>query len=140
MFSAVTHSVSLTGLPASAGVDAWLWSEGGKHVALLADRPDNVGVSATNGYREYAQAVARAAQTLGATIEDIHWFEFDSTGAFDVVTLVGAEDRFSPVLCSPYAPRTKDAFIASARSIAPASELYWRRVLEELEQPSATTA
>lgn len=136
MFAPVQHCVTGCGALTGDGVDAWLWSKGGVHVALIADHPHNKGVSATNGFREYALAVARAAETLGAPCSDIRWFEFDSTGAFDLVTLNNNEESFAPVAVSPHKPRSKEAFLAMVTALAPESFSFWESLVDELVSTS----
>lgn len=132
MFAPVQHCVTLSGDLTGYGVDAWLWSKAGVHVALIADHPHNKGVSATNGFREYAVAVARAAETLGAPCSTIRWFEFDSTGAFDMVTFHDDKESFAPVVVSPHQPRSKEAFLAVVAALAPESLPFWENLVEEL--------
>lgn len=47
---------------------------------LIADHPENEGVSATNAFQEYAAAVCKVA---GMKMDEIFWFELDSMGRYD---------------------------------------------------------
>jgi hypothetical protein len=96
-----------TGAADASGVAARGW-------CLLADHPDNDGVSVTNGAMAYAAAVC---QTLECDISDLAWFELDSMGAFDELHLLGETASFAPLIEPGLPPRTAEAFIARAQRV-----------------------
>lgn len=53
-------------------------------VGLVADQPGNMGVSATNGMLRYME---KAAHHMNLAILDITWYERDSMGRLDKVTI-----------------------------------------------------
>jgi hypothetical protein len=78
---------------------------------VLADHPDNPGVSVTNSAADYAQAVYRA---LECDVGDFAWFELDSDGHIDELQLLGASVGFAPLLEPGHAPRSIAALTARA--------------------------
>lgn len=79
---------------------------------LIADHPDNEGVSATNGYSDFAAAVCRL---LGLKLDDVTWFELDSMGRFDAWTPYGearTDAGFAAIIEPPHEPSSHGAFLA----------------------------
>lgn len=132
MHSPVTHSVTLRGALTDEGVDAFFWSDGSRHLALVADRASNHGVSATNGYADYAEVVRRAVgeRISVRAMNGIRWFELDSTGSFDEVQLDGDQVGFAPITQPGHQPRSFEAFLTLTDLLAPASRAYWVRVVQ----------
>lgn len=76
---------------------------------LLMDSPLNVGCSVTNGCEDYAQAVC---ETLACNLEDLAWFELDSTGHFDALSLLGSQPDFIPLQADNGFARNLPAFMS----------------------------
>lgn len=66
------------------GIRVLLAPVGESWMGLIAERPGNSGVSATNGIVGYLE---KAAQLAGLPLQAIDWFERDSLGRIDQVTL-----------------------------------------------------
>ncbi len=64
-----TGQPGVTAIVAKGPTSAW---------CLLADHPQNPGAPVTNGVQDYAEAVARVAET---TVDAFRWYELDSEGA-----------------------------------------------------------
>lgn len=64
-------------------------------VGLIADGPANPGVSATNGFLQYAEKAARLANT---THQKVSWLERDTLGRVDQVLFSKGELGFQPWL------------------------------------------
>lgn len=110
--TAVRHNVCLDGTASGQpGVTAVVVREGGLGWCVLADHPENPGVSVTNSAEDYAQAVYRA---LECDAGDLAWFEIDSDGNIDELHLLGASAGFAPLLEPGCAPRTMEALTARA--------------------------
>lgn len=106
------HNVGLDGRPTGLpGVTAIVVSKGKLRWCLLADHPRNPGVSVTNGAASYTEAVCNA---LSCSLDDIVWFELDSTGSFDQMELLGEQVRFAPLIETGHAPRSLAGFLARA--------------------------
>lgn len=99
-----TGQPGVTALIAKGPTSAW---------RLLADHPRNPGASATNGAEQYADAVARVAET---SVEAFSWYELDSDGCFDELTFQGGRVGFSPLLEEGLPPRSLEALMARLRS------------------------
>lgn len=94
----VTLNGSHTGQPGVTAIAA----KGPKSAwCLLADHPQNPGASVTNGVQDYAEAVARVAET---TVDAFRWYELDSEGGFDEVPLHGGCVGFTPLLEEGHPP------------------------------------
>jgi len=78
---------------------------------LIADHPENEGVSATNGFGEYAQAICRI---LNQEIDKVVWFEMDSMGRFDIWTPCGENgaETFFSIIEPPHETSSHEAFRA----------------------------
>jgi hypothetical protein len=106
----IRHNVRLDGAHSGRpGVTAVIARSGGLGWCLLADHPQNPGVSVTNGALDYAEAVCRA---LECTLVDLAWFELDSDGNFDELHLHGESAGFAALLEEGCAPRSLAAFSA----------------------------
>lgn len=106
----VRHNVMLFGAPTGQpGVTAIIARNRDLGWCLLADHPDNPGVSVTNGAEDYAEAVCRA---LECSRDDLAWYELDSDGKFDELHLHGVAAGFGPVLEDGCKPRSLEAFSA----------------------------
>jgi hypothetical protein len=81
---------------------------------LLADHPENPGVSVTNGAIDYAEAVCRA---LERSRMDFAWFQLDSDGAFDELHLLGEAAGFAPLHEPDAKPRSMEAFLLRASRV-----------------------
>jgi len=115
MGAQVRHNVTLLGQPnGQPRVTALVLRKGDLGWCLLADAPDNPGVSVTNGVENYAEAVCHA---LECERSDLVWFELDSTGAFDQLEVLGGRAGFTPVNEAGFAPRSQEAFLARARRV-----------------------
>ena len=113
--TAVRHNVRLDGAASGQpGVMAIVVLAGRLGWCVLADHPDNPGVSVTNSAEDYAQAVYRA---LECDVGDIAWFEIDSDGCIDELHLLGASVGFAPLLEEGCAPRSREAFTARAAKL-----------------------
>ena len=111
----VRHNVRLNGAASGQpGVTAIVVRQGQLGWCVLADHPDNPGVSVTNSAEDYAQAVYRA---LESDVGDFAWFEIDSDGNVDELHLLGAAVGFAPLLESGCAPRSLAAFSARAAKL-----------------------
>jgi len=109
------HNVGLDGRPTGLpGVTAVVVSKGKMRWCLLADHPQNPGVSVTNGAASYAEAVCNV---LSCSLDDIVWFELDSTGSIDQIELLGVQVSFAPLNEAGYAPRSLGSFLARAGSL-----------------------
>lgn len=136
MSSPVTHAVALNGALAGSGVDVWYSGTDSAHVILIADGPLNSGVSATNGFADYAQAALRHLWSGSEPVPAaVHWFEYDSTGAFDEVRVSAGEAGFLPLEQPGCQPRSAQAFLARIKQLAPTSVDFWREVLEHAVSP-----
>jgi hypothetical protein len=111
-------NVTLTGGPTGRpGVSALILrtpGQPGLGWCLLADHPENDGVSVTNGAMDYADAVCRA---LECSRMDLAWFEMDSMGCIDELHLLVDEARFAPVHEPDSKPRTLVAFLRRAERV-----------------------
>jgi len=106
----IRHNVQLTGAyTGRPGVTAVISRERKLGWCLLADHPDNRGVSVTNGALEYAEAICRA---LECSLVDLAWFELDSEGKFDELHVHGASAGFAALIEDGCAPRSWEAFSA----------------------------
>ena len=115
MGAAVQHNVHLHGEPTGRpGVTAIVTRESQLGWCVLADHPDNPGVSVTNGAESYAQAVCAA---LGCDVGDLAWYEMDSDGHIDELHLMGAAVGFAPLIEDGTEPRTMAAFAARAAKL-----------------------
>lgn len=78
---------------------------------LIADHLKNEGVSATNGFGEYAEAICRI---LNQEIDKVIWFELDSMGRYDIWTPNGENGTgsFSPIIEPPHETSGHEAFRA----------------------------
>lgn len=135
MSAPVVHAVNLRGTLTDEGVDVFFWSDGTQHLALVADRASNHGVSATNSFEEFAEALKRAVgERLSVrAMAGIQWFELDSMGMFDEALEREADFGFIPLVQPGHQPRCEAAFLARMKQLAPASELYWMDVVAQLE-------
>lgn len=95
-----TGQPGVTAIVAKGPTSAW---------CLLADHPQNPGAPVTNGVQEYAEAVARVAET---TVDAFSWYELDSEGRFDEVPLQGGCFGFAPLLEEGHSPRSYEALLA----------------------------
>ncbi len=112
MSAPIRHNVRLDGAHSGRpGVTAVIARHGGLGWCLLADHPENPGVSVTNGALQYAEAVCRA---MDCSVVDLAWFELDSAGSFDELHLHGEEAGFAALLEEGCAPRSLAAFLARA--------------------------
>jgi hypothetical protein len=117
MHAPVRYNVRLDGTPTDEpGVTAIVTRERGLGWCLLCDHPNNFGVSVTNGAAKYAEAVCQA---LECDVSDLVWYELDSVGDFDEMSLLGGSARFGPLLEAGCAPRTMDAFFVRVAKLAP---------------------
>lgn len=66
-------------------------------VGLVADSSANTGVSATNGFLQYAEAAARLA---GLATADIAWLERDTLNRIDQARIVDEAVCFQPWLAA----------------------------------------
>lgn len=115
MGAAVQHNVHLTGAPTGQpGVMAVVTRDSHLGWCVLADHPDNPGVSVTNGAESYARAVC---SVLGCDVSDIAWYEVDSDGRVDELHLMGSSAGFAPLLEEGFAPRSIDALFARAKKL-----------------------
>ncbi|KVP75338.1 hypothetical protein [Burkholderia ubonensis] len=104
------HNVLLNGAPTGQpGVTAIIVRDRRLGWCLLADHPENPGVSVTNGAEDYAEAVCRA---LECPRLDLAWYELDSEGKFDELHLQSSTAGFAPVLEEGCPPRSLEAFTA----------------------------
>lgn len=109
------HNVGLDGRPTGQpGVTAIVVSKGALKWGLLADHPKNPGVSVTNAATSYAEAVCNV---LSCSIDDIAWFELDSSGCFDQLELLGEHASFKPLHEPGHKPRSLAAFLARVTSL-----------------------
>lgn len=110
MGAPVRHSVGLCAIPPAVPCvtcivvlsDAQGWG-------VLADHPDNPGVSVTNGAHDYAQVVCRS---LGCDSAELAWFEIDSNGDVDRLHMTGRTTGFSPLHEALCPPRSLAALVA----------------------------
>lgn len=117
MHAPVRYNVRLNGTPTDEpGVTAVVARDRGLGWCLLCDHPNSVGVSATNGAARYAEAVCQA---LECDVSDLVWYELDSVGDFDEISLLGGSARFAPLLQAGHAPRSMAAFLARVAQLAP---------------------
>ena len=91
------------------GVTAVIELRQGLGWGVLADHPLNPGVSVTNGAQMYAEAVCLM---LKADLSDIVWFELDSDGRFDVITLLAERAIFEPLVVEGLPPGSMDSLLA----------------------------
>ena len=70
-------------------------------VGLVADSSANTGVSATNGFLQYAEAAARLA---GLDVTGISWLERDTLNRIDQARIVDEAVCFQPWLAARPAP------------------------------------
>lgn len=115
MSAPVRHNVSLTGAPTGQpGVTAIVARRGRLGWCVLADHPQNPGVSVTNGAELYAQAVCAV---LECDVSDLAWYEVDSEGHFDELHLLGTNVGFAPLLVPGQPARSFAAFAARAAKL-----------------------
>jgi hypothetical protein len=88
------------------GVQAFIVDDGDHSWCLIADHPGNTGVSVTNSYLNYAEAVCRF---LKIRIDEFHWFELDSMGEFNVVGFA-VDAVFAPICIDGCKANSVDAF------------------------------
>lgn len=113
----IQFNVTLTGGPTGhPGVTALLLRDGelGLGWCLLADHPENHGVTVTNGAIDYAEAVCRALERPRL---DFVWFQLDSDGAFDELHLLGDDAGFAPLNEPGAKPRSMEAFLLRASRV-----------------------
>lgn len=111
----VRHNVRLDGSASGQpGVTAIVVRAGRLGWCMLADHPNNPGVSVTNSAADYAQAVYRA---LECDVGDLAWFEVDSEGHIDELHLLGASVGFAPLLEAGCVPRSMAAFTERASKL-----------------------
>lgn len=100
------------------GVKALVVTHEERSWCLIADHPENEGVSATNGFVDYAHAVC---QELGLVLDSVTWFELDSMGRFDAWRVdqicpghseMALGGYFTPIQEEGMQPSTLDAFLA----------------------------
>lgn len=115
MAARVQHQAHPNGQPSGLpGVTAIVTRDAHLGWCVLADHPDNPGVSVTNGAEQYAQAVCVA---LGCDVGDLAWYEVDSDGKVDELHLLGASVSFAPLLEDGYPPRSMAALAARAAKL-----------------------
>lgn len=116
------------------GVQAWAYISGQRRIALIADSPDNKGVSVTNNFAGYAKAFVKEIRLPGVQVKDFDWYELDTMGRFDVAAIEGDHVHFSPIKENSLAPSSQAAFLARVWRTAPASMPYWHEVVGKLNR------
>lgn len=114
------------------GVHAWVYLEGARCICLLADSPENKGVSATNNFEGYAKALCQEMRGTGVAIDRIQWYELDSMGRFDEVAIQQDAANFSALKVGGLMPSSKEAFLARMWQAAPASMEFWHHALSTM--------
>ncbi|GBG14488.1 ABC transporter substrate-binding protein [Novimethylophilus kurashikiensis] len=115
-----------------SGIHAWVYSNQDSRIILLADGPQNRGVSATNGFGAYAEALRRELNRFSPGPSQWIWYELDSTGRFDEVSVTGCVAEFRPLHEPPHSPSSNEAFMARIERTLPDSYEYWQMALFQL--------
>ncbi|GBG14485.1 membrane assembly protein AsmA [Novimethylophilus kurashikiensis] len=116
----------------TAGVRAMVYRYGTKRVALIADGPNNKGVSVTNGFSAYANKLCELMAPHPNSFADVTWYELDSMGRFDEVSFKTGVAGFGPLTEASHAPSSKEAFLARMWRTVPTSMPFWHKALMSL--------
>lgn len=106
----VRHNVTLAGEhTGTPGVTAIMGLDrNAEPWCVLADHPANPGLSLTNGFSKYADAVCAV---LECELLNIFWLEIDSRGDVDRVHVVEETPFFHPLRVEGAEPRTPEALL-----------------------------